>query len=114
MTDWKGPWRCEECGKIGSWTWAEMVRDLGHHYASDIVPECRGKVVPHDRRVPDPEKQALVAALEEIAAKENMTLLGESYDDMTARAHQIGAHKAFNQAAMIAKAALRRYEGGEG
>ena len=66
MTDWKGPWRCEECGKIGSWTWAEMVRDLGHHYASDIVPECRGKLVPHDRRAPDPEKQELAEALREL------------------------------------------------
>lgn len=49
--------------------------------------------------------ERLRAALEAIAALENMTLLG-GRDLDPARAHQLGAVTAFNQAAEIAKAAL--------
>ena len=39
MNEWKGLWRCEK---------------------------CVGKLVPHDRRAPDPEKQELGAILRRI------------------------------------------------
>ena len=106
--EWKGPWQCEKCGKIGSWTWAEMVRDLGHHYASDIVPECRGKLVPHDRRASDPEKQELVEALRE-AAQSLEYIAGEAgHGELLTDFLQIRGY-AHNRA-KCACALLRRYE----
>lgn len=48
------------------------------------------------------------AALQEIAAKAGMTLLGPEHD--TERHHEIGAHKAFGDCALIAEVALKRFD----
>jgi hypothetical protein len=48
----------------------------------------------------------LRAALELIAAKEGMTLLGGRDCADPERAHQLGANRAFNDCAQIAKEAL--------
>ena len=56
MTEWKGPWRCLECG------WVSMKRY--HPCVFEKQKKClTAEWVPHDRRAPDPEKQELVEAL---------------------------------------------------
>ncbi len=49
-------------------------------------------------------------ALEHIAGFENMTLLGEycNTDEAADKQHRIGANKAYNQCAHIAKEALKK------
>ena len=102
MREWKGLCKCEVCGKIGTWTWAEMVRDLGYHYASNIVPVCRGKLVPHDRRVPDPEKQELIDMVE--AWEHIYRYLLDHPEDVSGLRRLRAQHAAL----------LRHHEGGEG
>jgi hypothetical protein len=54
------------------------------------------------------ERDAMATTLKLIADHDGMTLLAGSLGDDGDRAHQIGANKAFNQMAEIAKSTLSR------
>ena len=60
--EWKRPWKCEKCGRI-------LDKAIGIHYYQSIdglfLDElCEGKLVPLDRRSPDPEKLELWNAID--------------------------------------------------
>jgi len=52
------------------------------------------------------EREKLIGALEEIEAMGGMTLLGDQDFPGEDKAHQVGANKAFGQAATVAHAVL--------
>ena len=103
MSEWKGPFKCEKCGLVVMHP--ETFREEAHLNDSRIW--CDGKFHPYDRRAPDPEKAALVAALrmaeEAIDTGQGYALgdVGEKDESMEAALDQI-------------RALLRRIEGGEG
>ncbi len=52
MSEWKGPWKCEKCGK--HWEWRPGQLSPSGHMGLSGAFYCTGEVVPHDRRAPDP------------------------------------------------------------
>jgi len=69
----------------------------------------------HDARQPEVDRlkklnAELLAALRAIAEMQGMTLIAPSLGTAADEAHQIGANKAFNQAAAIARAAIANAE----
>ena len=62
MNEWKGPWRCKECGAVRTLL-ASWQKPQDCHFTSQ-GRECAGKMLPHDRRASDPEKQELWNAID--------------------------------------------------
>jgi len=51
MSQWKGPWRCDVCNRDLDPVRVGIVK--GWHLGTD-GQQCCGKLVPHDRRAPNP------------------------------------------------------------
>ena len=49
MSEWKGLWKCEDCGKSGSDYWRDIINKRGHHVLNENE-NCYGKIIPYDRR----------------------------------------------------------------
>lgn len=49
MSEWKGPWKCMKCGIV----WREYQEKCS-------ARKCGGRLVPFDRRAPDPDLLALL------------------------------------------------------
>ena len=99
--EWKGLWKCERCGQFwdgddlgnhGNTGGSHYSTMAGAYFAGYAL--CSGKVVPLDRRAPDPEKQELVVILQRI--KRDIL----EPDKITIHVER-------------GQALLRRYEGGE-
>jgi len=64
---WKGPWKCEKCGKSGSDYWRQIVNEHGYHVLNENE-NCTGRIVPYDRRNLEDwkaEREKLIGALED-------------------------------------------------
>ena len=99
--EWKRPWKCEKCGRI-------LDKAIGIHYHQSIdglfLDElCEGKLVPHYRRAPDPEKQELVEALRRLVLVGDLIFLTDELEQDGDELILAVAH---------GQALLRRYEGG--
>jgi len=66
MNEWKGPWKCDRCGMIVAIRMTIHYIAIEHDGMFHAGPQCFGKLVPYDRRAPDPEKQEAVEALERV------------------------------------------------
>ncbi len=96
--------RCS-CGKSGS---VEKTQGAALEAFARHVNEYEAKIALERIRDAAP---ALLSALENIAAMSGMTLLGGADAANHEQAHQDGANKAFNQAAEVARAAIKQAKG---
>ena len=54
MNEWKGPWKCKECGNVFHGIVLETAKKERWHFTTFSGPhkECTGELMPYDRRDP--------------------------------------------------------------
>lgn len=58
MSEWKGPWKCEKCGRTEE-PWTKTGEGYRYHHTPDGVCACPGRFMIHDRRATNPLAEEL-------------------------------------------------------